>query len=523
MAVELARLQFALTAILHFLFVMLTLGLGPLVAVMETRYALGKNPVFERMTRFWGQIYVINYALGIIVGLVLEFQFGLDWSGLTRFAGNVFGAPLAMETLVAFFVESTFLGIWIFSWGRLPRLVHAALFWVVVLAAYASVYWIMVANGFLQNPAGAVRSGGGMVVKDMSALLTNVSAMAAAKHIVAVALVTGGFFVAGVSAWHFRHKTEDQDFFRKSMRLGLLVAGLAGFFVASTGYSQLDVVERLQPLKYATIWGKGDLAQLQAQAVAQFGPGEYRPPGWINTAFQVMSMIGELFEYFFWFPLILLIKSWVERRRLMLRVLVWFIPIPFIAATSGWLVREVGRQPWLVYCQLRVDDAVSPVSAGSVLVSLILFGVVFLALAVVDYLLIAHVARAGPGRVMLGSSLGAAEQSKPPADEVPLRLYAQERTFDESCLAARHRGALRRLVRARRLQRGGGPDSALRDPPGGGAPRRTHGGRSVPARQRGLAGRDRRRAVGHVPVRGGHGAAGPVSGVHDPARVLGRT
>ena len=157
---DLARTQFAVTGSLHFLFVVLTLGLAPLVAIMHTRYAVTGKPIHERMTRFWGQIYVINYALGIFTGLVMEFQFGLSWSGLSHYAGDIFGAPLAIETLGAFFLESTFLGLWIFGWHRLPKWLHLACIWLVTLTAYVSAFWIMTANSFLQNPAGAVERGG---------------------------------------------------------------------------------------------------------------------------------------------------------------------------------------------------------------------------------------------------------------------------------------------------------------------------------------------------------------------------
>ncbi|MEU8386002.1 cytochrome ubiquinol oxidase subunit I, partial [Streptosporangium sp. NPDC048865] len=168
---DLARTQFAVTGSLHFLFVVLTLGLAPLIAIMHTRYAVTGKPVHERVTRFWGQIYVINYALGILTGLVMEFQFGMNWSGLSHYAGDVFGAPLAIETLGAFFLESTFLGLWIFGWHRLPRWLHVACIWVVTLTAYVSAFWIMVANSFLQNPAGAVERGGHLVLTDAGALL----------------------------------------------------------------------------------------------------------------------------------------------------------------------------------------------------------------------------------------------------------------------------------------------------------------------------------------------------------------
>lgn len=179
---DLARTQFAVTGSLHFLFVVLTLGLA-LIAIMHTRYAVTGKPVHERVTRFWGQIYVINYALGILTGLVMEFQFGMNWSGLSHYAGDIFGAPLAIETLGAFFLESTFLGLWIFGWHRLPKWLHVACIWVVTLTAYVSAFWIMVANSFLQNPAGAVERDGHLVLTDFGALLTNPTLIMALPHV----------------------------------------------------------------------------------------------------------------------------------------------------------------------------------------------------------------------------------------------------------------------------------------------------------------------------------------------------
>jgi cytochrome d ubiquinol oxidase subunit I len=193
-AADLARLQFAATTGIHWLFVILTMGLVPLVAIMHTWGAFtrdpGKRAVRERMTRFWGQLYVINYAVGIVTGLVMEFQFGLSWSGLSKFAGNVFGAPLALETLIAFFAESTFLGMWIFGWGRMRRGVHVTLIWLVALTAYASAYWILIANGFMQHPVGYELRDGEAYLTDFAALLTNPSALIALAHITLAALTT---------------------------------------------------------------------------------------------------------------------------------------------------------------------------------------------------------------------------------------------------------------------------------------------------------------------------------------------
>ncbi|HEX8865432.1 MAG TPA: cytochrome ubiquinol oxidase subunit I, partial [Lentzea sp.] len=182
-AADLARLQFALTTSFHFLFVLLTLGLVTLLVITQTRFAITGAPVHERMTRFWGRIYVINYALGIVTGVVMEFQFGLNWSGLATYAGDVFGAPLAMETLIAFFLESTFLGLWIFGWGKLNRWVHLALLYLTALTAYASAFWIMAANGFLQHPVGYRVDGNVLRLDDFSALLTNPTFTAALMHV----------------------------------------------------------------------------------------------------------------------------------------------------------------------------------------------------------------------------------------------------------------------------------------------------------------------------------------------------
>ncbi|GAA3114200.1 cytochrome ubiquinol oxidase subunit I [Nonomuraea salmonea] len=194
---DLARLQFALTAGAHFLFVALTLGLATLLAVVQTTATISGKDVHLRMTRFWGQLYIINYAMGIVTGLVMEFQLGLSWSGLTNYAGDVFGSALAIETLVAFFVESTFLGLWIFGWNKLNRWAHLALIWVVTLTAYASAFWILVANGFLQNPVGHVVEGGRLRLTDFGAMVANPAAQAAFWHVLVGGLIVGGFFMAG--------------------------------------------------------------------------------------------------------------------------------------------------------------------------------------------------------------------------------------------------------------------------------------------------------------------------------------
>ncbi|NUT49310.1 MAG: cytochrome ubiquinol oxidase subunit I [Saccharothrix sp.] len=371
-ALGLARLQFATTTSFHFLFVLLTLGLVTAVAVMQTRATLSADPVHARMTRFWGRLYVVNYALGIATGIVMEFQFGLNWSGLSTYAGDVFGAPLAMETLVAFFLESTFLGLWIFGWDRLNKWVHLALIWLVALTAYASAFWIMMANAFLQHPVGHEVRDGVLRLVDFSALLANPTFGTAFLHVCFAALTVGGVFLTGVSAYHFIRRTAEVDFFRRSLRLGVVLTALATPFLVGVGFAQFPIVREHQPDKFDTVG-----------AVDGSGLG-------------FMIQIGFLLLLVSWATVPLLFRDWVVRMRFPLYLMVIGIPLPFVAAIGGWLFREVGRQPWLVQGLLTTRDAMSHVSRDQVLVSFIAFTAVFAALAVADWVLIARLARRGP-------------------------------------------------------------------------------------------------------------------------------
>ncbi|GAA1300565.1 cytochrome ubiquinol oxidase subunit I [Planotetraspora silvatica] len=385
--VDLARAQFAVTGSLHFLFVVLTLGLAPLVAIMHTRYAITGDPLHERMTRFWGQIYVINYALGIFTGLVMEFQFGLSWSGLSRYAGDVFGAPLAIETLVAFFLESTFLGLWIFGWHRLPRALHVTCIWLVTLTAYASAFWIMVANSFLQHPVGSVEQGGRLVLRDFGALLTNPNLVFALPHVISAGLWTGGFVVMGASAYHLFRRTAEREFFTRSLRMGVVTATVGSALTVGFGYAQFGVIESTQP-------GKFDAAP--------------------ESALGLMIGIGQLLQFGVMFVLLpLLIKNLLARWRWLHPLLMLITPLPFVAAIAGWLVREMGRQPWLVYGKLSVADAMTPgLSKAAITGSFVGFAGLLGLLAIIDYLLIARAVRRGPGQVSLG-------MPDRPADPVP--------------------------------------------------------------------------------------------------------
>ncbi|MEU8327115.1 cytochrome ubiquinol oxidase subunit I [Micromonospora sp. NPDC048839] len=395
----LARLQFATTTSIHFLFVVVTLGLVTLLVGMQTAWVLTGNPKWERLTRYWGQLYVINYVLGIATGIVMEFQFGLNWSGLSRYVGNVFGAPLAIETLVAFFLESTFLGMWIFGWHRLRKGVHLALLWGVAITAYASAFWIMVANSWLQNPVGYEVRDGIAHLTDFGALLTNPTLGMAFGHVVSAALLIGGMLMAAVSAWHLIRRTPDFAFFRTSLRIGLVASALAISLVQGFGFAQFGAVGSVQPTKFG---GNGPEAQAQiTEWTARFGPGDYTPPALASVGLGFMILTG-LTLGCLWLLLPLLFRDWIVRLRFPLWLILLALPLPFVAVILGWISREVGRQPWVAYGLLPTDQAVSPVGAPVMLASLVGFSLLLGALAVTNWVLLARYAKRGAVDPALG-------------------------------------------------------------------------------------------------------------------------
>ncbi|MFL1382232.1 cytochrome ubiquinol oxidase subunit I, partial [Nocardiopsis protaetiae] len=374
---DLARLQFAVTTNLHFVFVALTLGLVPMVAVMQTRHTFTGRGSDERLTRFWGQIYLINYALGIVTGLVLEFQFGMAWSGLSHFAGDVFGAPLAIETMTAFFLESTFLGLWIFGWHILPKKVHLALIWLVALTAYVSAFWILAANSYLQNPVGSRMVDGRLVLDDFGLLITNPHLLTALPHVTGAAFMTASWLVIGVSAHHLR-RGDHVGFFTSCLRRGVLVAAGGGLLTFVSGHLAPAHVEATQPDKLE-------------------GPME----PFLNA----MLLIGDVLTALTLLVLLpMLFRNRLARARRLLPVLIALAPLPVAASALGWIVREMGRQPWLVYEHLTVTDGLSPnVSAPVIATSLVVFTLLLGSLAVTNVVLILRAAARGPDDVLLGS------------------------------------------------------------------------------------------------------------------------
>lgn len=437
----LARLQFAVTSSYHFLFVPLTLGLSVLVAVMETIYVRTGNEVYKKMARFWGKLFLINFAMGVVTGIVQEFHFGMNWSEYARFVGDVFGAPLAVEALAAFFLESTFLGIWVFGWDRLPKALHAATMWLVALASNLSAFWILVANSFMQEPVGyAIRNGRAEMV-DFFALLGNPHVWYQFPHTVLAGFTTAAFFVMGISAYHLLRRSHP-DVFRPSFRLGLTVGVTAILLVGVIGHFQGQHLVQSQPMKMAAaeaLWESADPApfsplalideekqtnpfevripvlgsllahnstagevkgikELQAGFESRYGPGNYIPPVTsVYWSFRLMVLCGLWMAFIALYSLYLWRKGRLEARPRVLKALLWSIPVPYIANTAGWFMAEVGRQPWIVYGLQRVEEAVSPtVSAGAVLATLLSFTLIYGVLAVVDVYLLARFVKQGP-------------------------------------------------------------------------------------------------------------------------------
>ncbi|WP_404800238.1 cytochrome ubiquinol oxidase subunit I [Actinomadura algeriensis] len=395
------------------MFVALTLGLATLVALMQTVATLrggGRgDAVSARMVRFWGQLYVINYAVGIVTGLVMELQLGLNWAGMSRVTGGVFGAPLALETIGAFFVESTFLGLWIFGWDRLNRWVHLGAIWVVTVTAYASAYFVLVANGWMQRPVGFELVGGEARLTDVGALLTNPAALLAFGHVVFGGLLTAGFFVAGVSGWHLLRRTAEVAFFRRSMRVGLVTVLVALYPVVMFGGVQFAY---LQPTKL----GGGDAEAAVADFTARFGPDDYMAPGLAGAGEAVMVMMWSLMHLV---AIVALVKvwfgRWLVRGRVFHVLMVVSVPLPYAAMLAGWVFREVGRQPWAVYGVVKTEDALSDVGSGTLAVSFVVFAVLFAVLVAVNAWLLVRFARRGPE----GASLGAAPPAEPAAVMAP--------------------------------------------------------------------------------------------------------
>ena len=250
--VELSRLQFAITALYHFLFVPLTLGLAILLGIMETVYVMTNRPIWRDITKFWGALFGINFAMGVATGITMEFQFGMNWAEYSRYVGDIFGAPLAIEATVAFFLESVFIGLWIFGWNKVSRKVHALAIWLVALATNLSALWILLANGWMQHPVGYVLRNGRAEMVDFIALITNPDGLLKFAHQLTSGYTVASFFVMGVSAWHLLRKNEI-DFFIRSFRIAATFGLFSTIAVGIFGDMSAVEVAKVQPTKFAAM------------------------------------------------------------------------------------------------------------------------------------------------------------------------------------------------------------------------------------------------------------------------------
>lgn len=426
--VLLSRLQFAITAAFHFIFVPLTLGLSVLVAYMESRYVATGDRDYLRMTKFWGRLFLINFALGVVTGITMEFQFGMNWAEYSRYVGDIFGSPLAIEATLAFFLESTFLGVWIFGWNRISPKLHALSIWLVALATNISALWILIANGWMQHPVGYVLRNGRAEMVDFWAVVTNPYGILKFFHTIMSGWVVAGFFVLGISAYHLL-KGKEVEFFKKSFKIAAVFALVSSIAVAVIGDFHAKEVAKTQPTKLAameSIWQTTKNApmylllvpdpenernsveairipnflsilagQKEIKGLKDFPPQDRPPVTLTFVSFRLMVGLGFLFILLSFLALVKFKK--IEQNKTLLRILLWSIPLPYIAAQLGWIVAEVGRQPWIVYGLLRTSEAVSKaVQPSQVIASLIGFTLFYGALGIIDIYLLSKYARKGP-------------------------------------------------------------------------------------------------------------------------------
>jgi len=463
---DLARWQFATTSIYHFFFVPVTIGLAFLTALLQTSYYRSGNPELRRLTRFFGILLLINVAVGVVTGLVQEFEFGMNWSAYSRFVGDVFGAPLAMEGLAAFFLESTFLGLWVFGWDRLPKRVHLACIWAVAAGSMLSAAFILAANSWMQHPVGYTinHSTGQPQLNNVLALFTNPTFLWGYVHVILASLVTGCVVMLAVSAWYLRRGLE-VGAFQRSARLALVVLvpalGLA-LFVGS----ELGVVEaKYQPVKIAAAeaqWstcqpcsfsafqiggGNNDqtptqiiaipyllsflatnsfngqvvgLNPLQQQYQKQYGPGNYIPNVFIQYwSMRVMAYLAAGMFLFALWGAWLLHRDKLQHSRRFLGLAIVLVVTPFLMNTAGWMLTENGRQPWIVQGLMKTTAGVSPsVSSTEVWISLTVFVLIYIALGVADVILMTRYARRG-----LPDDEGSGPEGSVPGGAVPEMAY----------------------------------------------------------------------------------------------------
>ncbi|GAA1610820.1 cytochrome ubiquinol oxidase subunit I [Leucobacter chromiireducens] len=453
-ALTLARWQFGLTTLYHFIFVPLTIGLSLLVAILQTVWVRTGKVKYLKLTRLFGKIFLINFAMGVVTGIVQEFQFGMNWSNYSRFVGDIFGAPLAMEGLIAFFFEATFIGLWIFGWDKLPKKIHLMTIWFVWIGTVLSAYFILAANAFMQNPVGynLNEEKGRAELESIGDVLLNPVAITQFPHTIFAALMFAGTVMVAVAAWHLK-RNQFVDEMRTALRFGAWTNIIAFLGVGLTGHSLGMVMTETQPMKMAaaealyenasgadasfSIFSLGTpdgaheifsiripyllsflstgtfdgsvegIRNLQSDYEAMYcgadsmmtcpTDGQFAPIIWVTYwAFRWMIGLGAIAA------LVSAVGLWLTRKNTELpawtwKVAIWTAPIPMLASLVGWIFTEMGRQPWIVFGVMTTEQGVSPgVPGWAVLVSLIVFTIVYGALAVVEFKLITKAAKEGP-------------------------------------------------------------------------------------------------------------------------------
>ena len=453
-AVDIARWQFAIVTVYHYFFVPVTIGLSVIVAGFETAWLRNRNPEMLRLTKFFGKLFTINFALGLVTGIVQEFQFGMNWSDYSRFVGDIFGAPLAIEALLAFFLESTFLGLWIFGWDKLPPKLHAACMWLVALGTLLSAYFILAANSWMQNPVGYKfnPATGRAELTDFVAVLTNKVQLVTFPHTITSAYMVAGALVMAVGLWHLRKPNvgTNASMYRKATRIGAWFTLVSALGVVVTGDIQGKIMTEVQPMKMAaaealykseashapfslltigsldgtqetfavkvpsllsylatgkfdgSVEGINDIKaayekRYGADATSRVFSESYTPTIPVTYwSFRIMMGLGIAGA------LIAVAVLWSTRRDLIPRHRLWFWVIvatpllPLFANSFGWIFTEAGRQPWIVFGVMTTSSGVSPgVSAGEVWTSLITLTLLYAGLAVVEMKLLLRAIAAG--------------------------------------------------------------------------------------------------------------------------------
>ena len=418
----LARWQFAITTIYHFFFVPLTLGLSIFIALLETKYVRSGDEMYKKMAKFWGTIFLINFAMGVVTGIVQEFQFGLNWSEYSRFMGDIFGAPLAIEALLAFYMESTFIGLWIFGWDKLSKQLHLTAAWLVAIGSNISALWILIANSFMQNPVGYNVQNGRALMTNFLALLTNPNVAYQFPHVLTAGITLTGFVVLGFSAYHLL-KDKGSEFFKRSFHWAAIYALIGSVLVAGIGHVQGQFLVTHQPMKMAAAEAEWTtepsaglsliagidqnnqnntfsvkipgllsflsynnftsqvegLKDLEAAAEAQYGSGNYLPPVALDFwSFRLMVGAGLLMILLAILALVWSAKNQLGKRGWFLKILMPAACLPYLASVCGWLLAETGRWPWIVFGLQKVENAISPnVPGWNVAISLVVLGLLY--------------------------------------------------------------------------------------------------------------------------------------------------